>query len=67
MTDSTTQGRPGKRTREQRIREMLRRSKSATNKYGIGGREKTGSNKPKPITLAKVSGDGEKALKLEDK
>lgn len=49
---SERQGRPGRRTREQLIREMLKRSKSATNKYGIGGREKTGHNKPRPITLA---------------
>lgn len=51
---SQMQGRPGSRTREQRIREMLKRAKTANNKYGIGGREKS-THRPKPITLAKVS------------
>lgn len=50
--------RPGTpRTKEQRIREMLKRETSkSTSKYGIGGREKENSRKPKPITLPKIGG-----------
>lgn len=45
-------GRSGKRTPEQRLRELLRRANSAGSKYSIGGREKSGHNKPRPVTLA---------------
>ena len=48
------EGRRGPRTKEQRTRALLRRSKSATQKYSIGGTEKKGHNKPRPITLPTV-------------
>lgn len=50
-------GRP-KRTKDQRIREMLKRETTkSTEKFGIGGREKENSRKPKPITLPKIGGE----------
>ena len=50
-------GRPGRRTREQRIQELLRRSKTAsTDKYFHGGRVKTGGHMPRPVTLPKFRG-----------
>jgi hypothetical protein len=53
----TFSGRPGKRTRQQRVIEMLRRNKSSGTKYNIGGIEKTGKRKPKPITLPTIKPD----------
>ena len=60
MTHYTHVGRKGPRTRQQRLQELLRKARGATEKYNIGGREKTKGHKPRPITLAKVTcTDGE--------
>ncbi len=57
---SEHEGRKGKRTLEQRRRELLRRAKGINEKYNIGGIEKTKGHKPRPITLAKVALGGER-------
>lgn len=41
-------------TREQRRLELMRRGSAATNKYSIGGVEKKGGYKPRPITLPTI-------------
>lgn len=50
----TTQGRPGKRTRAQRLQEEMRRANTALNPYSIGGRKKEGRHKPRPTTWPKL-------------
>lgn len=48
-------GRPGKRSREQRIRELLKKASSwSIEKYHWGGRQKAGGKAPRPITLPKI-------------
>lgn len=51
----TMNGRPGRRDRQTKIREMLNAAKSQSNKFAMGGREKTGWRAPRPITLPKLS------------
>ena len=48
-------GRKGPRTKEQRLRELLRRSKSSQSAYSIGGIKKTKGHAPKPVTLARLT------------
>lgn len=59
MNQPTFNGRPGKRTRQQKLSDTLKRAKAMNNKYGIGGREKTGALAPRKITLAKLNFGGE--------
>jgi len=44
-------GRKGPRTKEQRLRELLKSAKTSSDKYNIGGRLKEKGYKPRPITL----------------
>ena len=51
----TTQGRPGKLTREQRVRQVLRFAKTSSEEtYSQGGRKKEGHHKPRPSSWPKL-------------
>lgn len=54
MANGMTEGRPGKRSREQRIRELLRRAKTEANsKFSATGRRR----KQRPITMPGAYGE----------